>query len=340
VQGLGSYIVGRLLWAPFILLAVSLVTFALGRFGPGDPIQILQGQYRDPEVRERIAEELGLNDDFFTQYRIWVGKFVQGDFGRSLGTSESYRGQPIDDVIFPRLWVTIQYNSVSLFLIFAIGLPVGVYAAMRQGTWLDPFLISIFLFFASVPVLVSIPLLQWLFAIEHDWWPLGIEGGWLPTGGWNTVDILGVEIGLLHKEAILPILVLTLPGVAGVARYMRAQTLEVLGEDYVRTARAKGLAEFTVVSRHIARNALLPLVTILGFALVGLLGGSIFLETLLGIPGIGSYAFAAVFARDFDGLMALVLVTSTAFIVANLIVDITYAFVDPRIRLGGGLDAA
>jgi peptide/nickel transport system permease protein len=340
VPGLASYIVGRLVWAPFILLAVSLVTFALGRFGPGDPIQILQGQYRDPEVRERIADDLGLNDDFFTQYRIWLSNFVQGDFGRSLGTSESYRGQPIDDVIFPRLWVSIQYNAVSLFLIFAIGLPVGVFAAMRQGTWQDPLLISLFLFFASVPVLVSIPLLQWLLALKHDWWPFGLEGGWLPTGGWETVEIAGVETGLLSEEAVLPILVLTLPGVAGVARYMRAQTLEVLGEDYVRTARAKGLAEFTVVSRHIARNALLPLVTLLGFALVGLLSGSIFLETLLGIPGIGSYAFAAVFARDYDGLMALVFITSSAFIAANLIVDIAYAFVDPRIRLGGGLEAS
>ncbi len=324
MQGLASYIIRRLLWAPVILLAVSLVTFGLGRFGPGDPIQILQGQYRDPEVRERIADELGYNDNFFVQYGRYMKNFVTGD----LGTSLTYSGLPVEDVIFPRLWVTFQYNLLALVLIFAIGLPAGIWAALRQGTWMDPFIISLFLFFASVPVLVSIPVMQWLFALKL---------GWLPSGGWEVREFFGIEIGVLNKQIILPLMILTLPGIAGVARYMRAQVLEVLHEDYVRTARAKGLAEFTVVSRHIARNALLPLATIMGFALVGLLGGSIFLETLLGIPGIGSYAFEAVFNRDYDSIMAIVLITSTAFVAANLLVDITYAFIDPRIRLGGGV---
>ena len=333
MQGLASYVIRRLLWAPVILLAVSLVTFALGRFGPGDPIEILQGQYRDPEVRERIAGELGYNDNFFVQYGRYMKNFVTGD----LGTSLTYRGLPVEDVIFPRLWVTFQYNLVALVLIFAIGLPAGIWAALRQGTWTDPFIISIFLFFASVPVLVSIPVLQWLLAVEHDWWPFGLRGAWLPSSGWEVREFFGIEIGVLNKQIILPLVILTLPGIAGVARYMRAQVLEVLDEDYVRTARAKGLAEFTVVSRHIARNAMLPLATIMGFALVGLLGGSIFLETLLGIPGIGSYAFEAVFNRDYDSIMAIVLITSAAFVAANLLVDITYAFIDPRIRLGGGV---
>jgi len=235
VQGLASYIIRRLAWAPVILLVVSLATFALGRFGPGDPIQILQGQYRDPEVRERIAEERGYNDNFFVQYRRYVEAFAKGD----MGTSLTYRGLPVKDVIFPRLWVTIQYNFVALALIFGIGIPAGIWAALRQGTWMDPFTISFFLFFASVPVLVSIPILQWLFALKL---------GWLPSGGWEVRDYFGVEIGVLNKRAILPVIVLTLPGVAGVARYMRAQVLEVLDQDFVRTARAKGLAEFTVVS--------------------------------------------------------------------------------------------
>ena len=333
MQGLAAYIVRRLLWAPVILLAVSLVTFALGRFGPGDPIQQLQGQYRDPEVRERIAEELGYNDSFFVQYSRWLKDAVRGDFGEGL----SPRGFQVKDVIFPRLWVTFQYNLLALVIIFAVGIPAGILAALRQGTWMDPFTIGVLLLFTSVPVLVSIPVLQWLFAIEHDWWPFGLRGGWLPSGGWEVREFFGVEIGVLDKRILLPLIVLTLPGFAGVARYMRAQALEVMDQDFVRTARAKGLREFTVVSRHIARNALLPLATILGFALVGLLGGSIFLETLLGIPGIGSYAFEAVSARDNNAIMAIVLITSTVFIVANLVVDITYGFIDPRIRLGGGV---
>jgi ABC-type dipeptide/oligopeptide/nickel transport system permease component len=169
--------------------------------------------------------------------------------------------------------------------------------------------------------------LQWLFALKL---------GWLPSGGWEVHEYFGVEIGVLSKRILLPLIVLTLPGLAGVARYMRAQVLEVLDQDFVRTARAKGLHEFTVVSRHIARNALLPLATMMGFAMVGLLSGSIFLETLLGIPGIGEYAFAAVSAKDSNAIMAIVLLTSAAFIAANLVVDITYGFIDPRIRLGTG----
>jgi len=325
MQGLASYIVRRLLWAPVILLAVSLATFALGRFGPGDPIQILQGQYRDPVQRERIAQELGYHDSFFVQYWRYMERAVQGDFGEGL----SPRGFAVKDVLFPRLWVTFQYNLLALIIIFAVGIPAGIWAALKQGTWLDPFTIGVMLFFTSVPVLVTIPVLQWLFALKLDL---------LPSSGWEVREFYGVEIGVLSERIILPLLVLTLPGFAGVARYMRAQVLEVLDQDYVRTARAKGLGEFTVVSRHIARNALLPLATMMGFALVGLLGGSIFLETLLGIPGVGEYAFSAVFARDYNAIMAIVLITSTAFIVANLLVDITYAFIDPRIRLGAGIE--
>jgi peptide/nickel transport system permease protein len=321
VQGLAAYIIRRLLWAPVILLAVSLVTFALGRFGPGDPVQQLQGQYRDPEVREHIAEELGYNDSFFVQYWRYMKGAVQGDFGETLEP----RGFQVEDVIFPRLWVTFQYNVLALVIIFGVGIPAGIWAALRQGSWMDPLTIGVLLLFTSVPVLVSIPVLQWLFALKL---------GWLPSGGWEVREFFGVEIGVVNKRIILPLIVLTLAGFAGVARYTRAQVLEVLDQDFVRTARAKGLQEFTVVSRHIARNALLPLATMMGFALVGLLSGSIFLETLLGIPGIGEYAFAAVSAKDSNAIMAIVLITSTAFIAANLIVDITYGFIDPRIRLG------
>jgi peptide/nickel transport system permease protein len=321
MQGLAAYIIRRLLWAPLILLAVSLVTFALGRFGPGDPVRMIQGQYPDPEQGQRIAEELGYNDSFFVQYWHYMKGAVQGDFGETLEP----RGFQVKDVIFPRLWVTFQYNLLALLIIFGVGIPAGIWAALRHGNWMDPFTIGVLLLFTSVPVLVSIPVLQWLFALKLDW---------LPSSGWEVREFFGVEIGVLNKRIILPLIVLTLPGFAGVARYTRAQVLEVLDQDFVRTARAKGLQEFTVVSRHIARNALLPLATMMGFALVGLLSGSIFLETLLGIPGIGEYAFTAVSAKDSNAIMAIVLLTSTAFIAANLLVDITYGFIDPRIRLG------
>ena len=254
-----------------------------------------------------------------------MGGVFQGDFGES----SLYQGRSIKDVIFPRLWVTFQYNIMAFILVFAIGLPVGIWAARRQGTWQDPFTMSIFLFFAAIPVLIMVPVLRYILASEL---------GWLPSGGWKVREYFGwLELGIFSKEIIIPTIVLTLPGVAGLARLMRSQVLEVMDQDYVRTARSKGLHEFVVVGRHITRNAMLPIATIMGFALVGLLSGSIFLETLLGIPGIGLYAFAAVFARDYDGIMAIVLIIATFFIVANLAVDIIYGFIDPRIRVGGGL---
>lgn len=323
MQGILPFVVRRLMWAPFVLLAVSLATFALGRFGPGDPVEILQGQYHDPAVVERIRHERGLDDPFFVQYGRYMRDVLQGD----LGTSVAPLGRPVEDIIFDKMWITIQYNVVALFIIFAIGIPVGIWAALRQGTWQDPLTIGFFLFFRSVPVLVTIPILQFIFALKL---------GWLPSGGWVERDFLFLKIGILDKRIIMPILALSLPGIAAVARLMRAQTLEVLDEDFVRTARAKGLRELVVISRHVARNALLPMTTIVGFALVGLLGGSLFVETLFGIPGIGQFTWQAVGNRDYDVIMAVTLITATAFIVANLVTDITYGFIDPRVRLGGG----
>ena len=323
MQGLASYILRRLLWAPVILFAVSLFTFSLGRFAPEDYVKIQAGSRARPETIERIREERGLNDPFYEQYGRYILHFLQGDFGESV----RYRGVAVQDVILPRLWVTVQYNALALVLTFAIGIPVGTWAALKRGTWLDPLTIGVFLLFASVPVLVTIPILQWLLAVKL---------GWLPSSGWEVREFFGVEIGVLSKRIILPVLVLTLPGVAGLARYMRAQVLEVLDQDYVRAARAKGLEEFTVVTRHVVRNALLPITTILGFELAGLLAGSIFVETLLGIPGIGAYAFESINSRDYDSIMAIVLIGAAAFIAANLLVDIAYGFIDPRIRLGGG----
>ncbi len=322
MQGLVPYILRRLLWAPVILLAISIATFALGRFAPSDYVALQAGPRARPEVLERIREERGLNDPFYQQYGRWLWKFVRGDMGESV----RYRGEAVKDVVLPRMGVTIQYNVVVLLLTFAIGIPVGAWAALKRGTLMDPFAIGTFLLLASIPIVVLIPLFQWLFALKL---------GWLPSSGWETRNILGVSLGIFSKQIILPVLILTLPGIAGLARYMRVQVLEVMDQDYVRTARAKGLEEFVVVTRHVARNALLPIATLMGFELAGLLAGSIFLETLLGIPGIGAYAFESINSRDYDSIMAIVLIGSAAFIGANLLVDIMYAFIDPRIRLGG-----
>ena len=320
MQGLVGYILRRLLLVPVILLFVSVATFALGRFAPSDYVDIQAGPRAKPETIERIKEERGLNDPVYEQYVRYMGNVLQGD----LGDSVRYRGVPVEDVILPRLWVTLQYNIVVMVLTFAIGLPVGTWAALRRGTWLDPLPIGVFVLFASVPVLVSIPFLQWLFAVKL---------GWLPSGGWQSREILGVEIGILSAEAILPIMALTLVSVAGLARYMRAQVLDVLDQDFVRTARAKGLREQPVITRHVVRNALLPIATLIGFEVAGLFAGSIIVETLLGIPGIGLYTFESIGSRDYDSIMAVVLLGALVFQLAMLAVDIAYGFIDPRIRL-------
>ncbi len=322
--GLAAYIIRRLLLLPVILLIVSFATFALGRYGPSDYVEIQAGPRANPETIERIREERGLNDPVPVQYVRYLGNVLTGD----LGISTRNQGRPVEDVIFPRMWISLQYNAVVLVLTFAIGLPVGTWAALRRGTWQDPLSIGTFLLFASVPVLISIPLLQWLFAVK-----LGV----LPSGGWSEAEYFGVELGIFSKHAVLPVLALTLPGVAGVARYMRGQVLEVLDQDFVRTANAKGLRAGTVVTRHVARNALLPIVTILGFELAALIGGSIFIETLLGIPGIGLLAFNSIGSRDYDTFMAIVLVGSTLFVLTMLLIDIVYGFIDPRIRVEGAI---
>jgi ABC-type dipeptide/oligopeptide/nickel transport system permease component len=319
VQGLAGYILRRLLLVPLILLVVSIVTFALGRFAPSDYVEIQAGPRARPETIERIKEERGLNDPVYEQYVRYMGNVLQGDFGESV----RYRGVPVEDVILPRLWTTLQYNIVVMVLTFAIGIPVGTWAALRRGTWLDPLPIGVFVLFASVPVLVSVPFLQWLFAVKL---------GWLPSGGWNEREILGIEIGVLSAEAILPIMAMTLVSVAGLARYMRAQVLDVLDQDFVRTARAKGLNEYPVITRHVVRNALLPIATLMGFEIASLFGGSIILETLLGIPGIGLYAFESIGARDYDSIMAIVLLGALVFQLAMLVTDIAYGIIDPRIR--------
>ncbi|HVP05142.1 MAG TPA: ABC transporter permease, partial [Dehalococcoidia bacterium] len=277
-SGLASYVIRRLLIVPVILLIVSFVAFALGRYAPGDYVSIQAGPRANPETVARIRHDRGLDDPVYEQYARYVWNALHGDFG----VSQHPRGVPVQDVLFPRLWVTVQINVLVLAFTWLIGIPLGTWAALKRGTWLDPFSIGLFLFFASVPVLVTVPLLEW--ALVH-------KLGWLPTGGWSTRHILGVKIGILSKHAILPVFVLTLSGVAGLARYMRSQVLEVLDQDFVRTARSKGLRGDVVVFRHVVRNALLPIITIFGFELAGLIGGSIFVETLLGIPGVGLLAF-------------------------------------------------
>jgi len=325
MHGLLGYAIRRLLWLPVILAIVSFIAFMITRFGPGDPVSVLSPNYHDPEAFARVRHERGLDKPFYDQYGIYMKNLLtNGDFGESVSI---YRGVDVLDIIWPRILVSMQPGIVALIITFVVGITVGIFAALKQGTWLDPFSIGSFLFFQSIPVLVSLPFLVLIFVVKL---------GWVPAIGWGgpRVDVgpQTIALGIFTKHIILPVISLSLPGIAGVARLVRATTLSVLGEDYVRTARAKGLPELQVITRHVARNALLPLVTVVGLSLITLLEGAFFTETILGIPGIGQLSFQAAKSRDYDIILALVLILAFAFVLANIVTDLAYTLIDPRIR--------
>ncbi len=304
------YFVRRLLWLPLLLLAVSTITFALGLYGPGDPVQVLMGQHSNPETIARIRQERGLDRPFVDQYVLYVTHALQGDFGESF----KYRGQPIGPLILERIWVSVQLGLVALALALFVGVPLGVLAALRANTWVDRLTVGITVLGISTPTFVLAPIVTWFFARQ-----LRI----LPAGGWD---------GIFSPKIIMPALVLGLGAVAVFARQTRASLLEVLGQDYVRTARAKGLPERGVVVGHALRNALLPIFTLLGMMLGDLPAGAFIVENVFGIPGIGRLGFESFFARDYPLIMALTLIVAASYVLVNLLVDVGYVFLDPRIR--------
>lgn len=307
---MGAFIVRRLLWLPFLLLIVSLVTFALGTYGPGDPVEVRLGTRANPVTVARLRQQMGLERPFFVQWGDYVRKALKGDFGESY----TFRGQTVGGLVAKKIWVSARLTAAAMFIGIGLGIPLGLLAALKQGTWLDGALVSFALFFNATPVFITAPFLIILFALKLHL---------LPTGGWD---------GLFSVKIIMPALVMGLPGIAGLARMTRASALEVLGQDYIRTARAKGLTEFTIQVRHVLRNALIPVITILGLSLAGLVEGAFITETIFGIPGIGRLAVDSIFQRDYPVIMALTLIPACALVMAVLISDILYAVVDPRIR--------
>jgi len=306
------FIIRRILVAIPVMLFVTAGTFFLGRYAPGDPITVRTGGHASPEQVQRIRQQLGLNDPVPAQYARYMVNLAHGD----LGTSLRHPGVKVSELIFPKMAVSAQLLLIPSILIFVLGLPLGIYTATRRGHWQDPFTISSLLFVAAIPELLMIPVLQVVFAIKLKW---------LPVGGWD---------GIFSTRMILPGIVLTVPALGGLARWMRGSMLSVMGEDFIRTARAKGLAERVVLVRHVARNAMLPIVTFIVYTLIGLFTGDLFVELLFGVPGLGREILSSINSRDYDEFMAITIIGSVAFILANLILDIVYTLVDPRISYG------
>ncbi|MDP3879156.1 MAG: ABC transporter permease [Dehalococcoidales bacterium] len=307
---MAKYIVRRLLWTPFLLLMVGFITYVLGYYGPGDPVEVLLDQYQDPVVVERIREQRGLDKPVILQYGIYIKNALGGDLGESF----KYRGQSVSELLGGRIWVSVQLGLAALILGFVLGIPLGLFAAVKQGQWQDTAVISGTLLFYSLPVFITAPFLLLVFVL----W-LGI----LPSQGWG---------GLLDPRIIMPMLILGIPGVAAIARMSRNSIVEVLAQDYVRTARSKGLPEYLVYWRHVLRNAMIPVFTLLGLSLATLVTGAFITETLFGIPGVGRLAIESFFARDYPVITALTLVIAGAYVMANLLVDIFYKFLDPRVK--------
>jgi peptide/nickel transport system permease protein len=319
-----AYVIRRLLWLPFVLLVVSFFTFAIARFGPGDPVSVAAGQIRDEEVLAQIRADRGLDGSIAEQYQRWLFDAVRGDFGESF----QQRGFTVSEIIFPKMWVSAQLGLIALLIVFGLGIPLGLLAARLNGTWVDPFVIGTLLFLQAIPVLVVIPPLLWLFAVQFDI---------LPVGGWDGLfDIwwIGgvIAIPIPDPHLYIPLLAFTLPGFAGVARLTRLTALEVQQEDYIRTARAKGLPEHRVIFRHALGNALIPVITLLGLYLPFLLSGAVVTETIFAWPGMGRVTIGAIFSRDYPIVMATNLIAGVMVVGGNLIADILYGIVDPRIR--------
>ncbi len=311
--GLSGYIVRRVLWAIPVLFLISIIVFFMLRLAPGDPVDaILGSRYQEDQARV-LKEKYGYDKPIYVQYVKYLNNLAHGD----LGVSTRHRDFTASEVIWPKVWVSTQIGFLAILITFGLGIPVGIYAAMARGTFIDPLTIAFWLALDAIPVYVLATLASWLFAIKLDLVNLSYRGVW-------------------SANMIVPIMVMALPGVAGVARFMRASVISVLGEDYIRTARAKGLKEQTVVITHITRNALLPMVTVIGLTLPGIAFGSIFIETSFGIPGIARESLAAVLAPDYDVILALVLFGSALFVFANVAIDIIYGFIDPRVRVGAG----
>lgn len=309
------YILKRTLIGLVTLLVASLVVFAVMEILPGDPAQLMLGMEATPDALNALREQMGLNQPLVTRYLSWIGGLLVGDFGRSFTYSS-----PVIDLVAERMVVTLPLALISLFLATAIGIPVGMYSASRRGRPADVTAMGAAQLGIAIPSFWFALLLVYVFAV----WLRLVPAGGFP--GW------GAGIWPALKALILPAIALALPQAAILSRVTRTSLLNVLGEDYIRTARAKGAAEPRVLFRHALRNAFVPIITILGNSFALLIGGVVVTETVFNLPGIGRLTVEAILARDYPVIQGVVLLMSFVYLGINLLVDIAYVAIDPRIR--------
>ncbi|KGJ22051.1 ABC transporter permease [Paracoccus sanguinis] len=310
-----GYILRRILAVIPVLVIVAVFVFLLLRLTPGDPAAIIAGDQATPAQLERIRDAMGLNDPIPVQFLTWVGQLARGDLGTSLISNK-----PVTELIGARLGPTLSIAVLTILMSVALAVPMGVLAAWRHRKWVDYLVMTFSVLGFSVPVFVIGYLLILLFSIKL---------GWFPVQGFTPIS-QGL-LPFLHK-AFLPALTLTTIYVALIARMTRANMLEVLGEDYIRTARAKGAPERTVLFHHALRNAAVPILTVIGTGFALLISGVVVTESVFNIPGIGRLTVDAVLARDYPVIQAMILLTSAIYVLVNLLIDLSYTLFDPRIR--------
>ena len=319
------YVLKRLIEIVPTVLAITFVVFVMMRSVPGDPVVVLLGDGYTEEDATKVREEYGLDKPLVVQYGIWLAKLVQGDWGRSI-----LSGRPVLQDVLVRLPVTVELILLSMAVALAIALPAGIIGALRQNTWADYTATTVAMIGVSIPEFFIGVLLLLAFSV-------GLSG-LLPSSGWTYLPgtcpsmVCGVSIWGNVQHVLMPALALGVGRAALLTRILRASMLEVVRTEYVTTARAKGLSERPVVLKHALKNALIPTVTVMGLQVGFLIGGAIVVETLFAMPGLGTFGIDAIISRDYQQVQGFALITAIAFVVINLLVDLTYTFLDPRIR--------
>ncbi len=309
------YIARRIAAVIPVLLVVAMIVFLMLRLTPGDPAAVIGGDSATTADLERIRQTLGLDKPIITQFFIWVGNMLTGDFGESF-----FYKRPVATLIADRIEPTLALTITTITLATLLAVPMGTLAAYRQGSWIDRAVMAFSVLSFSVPVFVIGYCLIWL---------LSVKLGWFPVQGYQSI---GNGIGGFIHRLILPTLSLATIYIALIARMTRTSVLEVLNEDYVRTARAKGLPEMKVVLGHALRNAAVPIVTVIGVGIALLIGGVVVTESVFNIPGLGRLTVDAVLARDYPTVQAVIMLFSVAYVMVNLAIDLLYTVLDPRIR--------
>jgi peptide/nickel transport system permease protein len=310
-----SYVLRRVLATLPVMAIVALFVFSLLYIAPGDPAAVIAGEHASPADVERIRQSLGLDRPFLVQFSTWLWRILHFDLGTSIFTN-----LPVGAMIAQRLEPTLSLMAITLVLTIVVAVPLGVVAAWKAGSWVDRSIMAFAVFGFSLPVFVIGYVLAYVFALELEWLPVQ---GYTPLarGFWPWLENL-----------ILPSLALGCVYIALIARITRAAMLEVLQQDYIRTARAKGLGQRSILYLHALKNAAVPIVTVIGIGIALLIGGAVVTESVFAIPGLGRLTIDAILRRDYPVIQGIVLLFSFVYVLVNLMVDLIYTLVDPRIR--------